>query len=222
MKMKLPFSLFLMTILTITNVQGACLDSWPSSSCAYVVENELCDINEIKTETMSMTVNFGKNCKKTCGHCVQTNYKIIESKYCLWSEDNRGEWFDSSVDAEAYCDDNPLCIGYYRHEDDGMWGSCPSDSTEGVHKGTVLYKKECANSDGLTGFYYSHDGYWSKGFEYQGYKTKVECADTCIHDCVGFNMVLYRSIGLCYHYKNRDDLVSANMRVSRAKAYVKC
>ena len=47
----------------------ACLDSWPSSSCAYVVENELCDINEIKTETMSMTVNFGKNCKKTCGHC---------------------------------------------------------------------------------------------------------------------------------------------------------
>ena len=81
---------------------------------------------------------------------------------------------------------------------------------------------ECANSDGLTGFYYSHDGYWSRGYEYQGSKTKVECADTCIHDCVGFNMVLYRSIGLCYHYKNRDDLVSANMRVSRAKAYVKC
>ena len=72
---------------------------------------------------------------------VQTNYKIIENKYCLWSEDNRGEWFDSSVDAEAYCDDNPACIGYYRHEDDGMWGSCPSDSTEGAHNGTVLYKK---------------------------------------------------------------------------------
>ena len=72
---------------------------------------------------------------------VQTNYKIIESKYCLWSEDNRGEWFDSSVDAESYCDDNPSCIGYYKHEDDGMWGSCPSDSTEGAHNGTVLYKK---------------------------------------------------------------------------------
>ena len=153
----------------------ACLDSWPSSSCAYVVENELCDINEIKTETMSMTVNFGKNCKKTCGHCgknpadkydlcyiikhyraihirikwyiivfitsVQTNYKIIENKYCLWSEDNRGEWFDSVVDAEAYCDDNPSCIGYYKHEDEEVWMSCPSDSTEDVHSGTVLYKK---------------------------------------------------------------------------------
>ena len=80
---------------------------------------------------------------------------------------------------------------------------------------------ECANSDGLTGFYYSHDGFWIKGIEHQGYKTKVECADTCIHDCVGF----VSAAGICYHYKDRDDLVSVNIRhtaYAAYAAYVKC
>ena len=82
---------------------------------------------------------------------------------------------------------------------------------------------ECANSDGLTGFYYSHDGYWSKGYEYQGYKTKVECAETCINDCVGFHSsAANTSTGICYHYKDRVNLVSANMGASAAKAYVRC
>ena len=47
----------------------ACVDSWPSAQCAYVVENELCDATEFKTETMWMYVNYMENCKKTCGHC---------------------------------------------------------------------------------------------------------------------------------------------------------
>ena len=82
---------------------------------------------------------------------------------------------------------------------------------------------ECANSDGLTGFYYSHDGYWSIGYESQGSKTKVECADTCIHDCFGINTYATTSTGACYHYKDRDNLVTANMKFrSYTKAYVKC
>ena len=47
----------------------ACHDSWSSAVCAYVVENEWCDLTEWKTETMWMEWNPMENCKKTCGHC---------------------------------------------------------------------------------------------------------------------------------------------------------
>ena len=47
----------------------ACLDSWPSASCTYVVENELCDPIEFKSGTITMKLNYGENCLKTCGHC---------------------------------------------------------------------------------------------------------------------------------------------------------
>ena len=86
---------------------------------------------------------------------------------------------------------------------------------------------ECDDSDGLTGFYYSHDGYWTGGNEIQGSKTKVECANTCMHDCFGFHTYGTAhgtaSTGSCYHYSNRAILVSANMKsFSNTKAYVKC
>ena len=82
---------------------------------------------------------------------------------------------------------------------------------------------ECANSDGLMGFYYSHDGFWAKGYTYQGSKTKVECANTCMHDCVGINTYATTSTGNCYHYSKRDKLVSADIKInSGTKAYVKC
>ena len=86
---------------------------------------------------------------------------------------------------------------------------------------------ECSNSDGLTGFDYSHDGYWSIGHELQGSKTKVECADTCIHDCFGIHTYDITSTNslhkTCYHYKDRANLVKPNMIFdSNAKAYVKC
>ena len=79
---------------------------------------------------------------------------------------------------------------------------------------------ECTNSDGLTGFYYSHDGYWDPGFEFQGSISKLECANTCMHDCFG---LAFMSTGACYHYSYRADLVVANVKLDpRLKAYVKC
>ena len=84
----------------------------------------------------------------------------------------------------------------------------------------------------MTGFHYSHDGYWERGYIYSGYKTLIECASTCMQDCFGiFAYVEY--VGMfgnydgpvyCYHYSNVVDLVSANVRLkdSRYKAYIKC
>ena len=73
----------------------------------------------------------------------------------------------------------------------------------------------------MTGFYYGHDGYWGTGYEYQGYKTKLECANTCMHDC--FGIVTLASTGACYHYSDRADLVSANVKLDPYfKAYRKC
>merc|ERR1711874_561246 len=52
---------------------------------------------------------------------------------------------------------------------------------------TSICKKGCPNSDGLTGFYHTHDGYWTKDHTLQGSKTKMECANTCTQNCVAFN-----------------------------------
>ena len=80
---------------------------------------------------------------------------------------------------------------------------------------------ECDDSDGLTGFYYSHDGYWNRGYEHQGSITKKECANTCLQDC--FGIITDASNNACYHYSDRANLVSANVRNSSTfKAYVKC
>ena len=82
---------------------------------------------------------------------------------------------------------------------------------------------ECANSDGLKGFYYSHDGIWSTGYEAQGSKTKLECANTCMHDCFGIDTWAFTTTGQCYHYKDRSDLIVENEVIySISKAYLKC
>merc|ERR1711997_888812 len=52
---------------------------------------------------------------------------------------------------------------------------------------TSICKTGCPNSDGLTGFYHTHDGYWTKDHTLQGSKTKMECANTCTQNCVAFN-----------------------------------
>ena len=44
--MKTLFFIFVMTILAGTNVQGACLDDWPSTWCSQVVELEMCDVTD--------------------------------------------------------------------------------------------------------------------------------------------------------------------------------
>ena len=90
---------------------------------------------------------------------------------------------------------------------------------------TILFVA-CENSDGLMGFYYSHDGYWNGVYTSEGVKTKMECANTCMGKgaCVAFNTyATAASTGGCYHYSNRADLVSSNERTNGvATAYIKC
>ena len=91
---------------------------------------------------------------------------------------------------------------------------------------TILFVA-CENSDGLMGFYYSHDGYWRTGSTSEGRKTLMECANTCrgYGGCVAFNTYATAvSTGSCYHYNNRADLVSSNAETNAytTKAYIKC
>ena len=78
----------------------------------------------------------------------------------------------------------------------------------------------------MTGFYYSHDGYWDEGYMYSGYKTKIECANTCTKDCFGIHtyaIANYYYTANCYHYSNRAVLVNTNVKISSgSKAYIKC
>ena len=92
---------------------------------------------------------------------------------------------------------------------------------------TILFVASCENSDGLTGFYYSHDGYWflPGGSTNEGDMTKVECANTCIKraSCVAINTYATASTGRCYHYSNRADFFSSSEWIDPStKAYIKC
>merc|ERR1711953_1119257 len=90
---------------------------------------------------------------------------------------------------------------------------------------TSLCKKGCLNSDGLTGFYHTHAGYWTVGHTSKGIKTRMECANNCTQNCVAFNTHALNtsSKGECYHYSNRSGLITENERLSeRSKAYIKC
>merc|ERR1711936_385695 len=89
---------------------------------------------------------------------------------------------------------------------------------------TSICKIGCQNSDGLRGFYHTHDGYWTEGHTLQGKKTTMECANSCTQNCVAINTYATSSKkGDCYHYTNRTGLVTANERQwAGTKAYLKC
>ena len=81
----------------------------------------------------------------------------------------------------------------------------------------------CEDSDGLTGFYFSHVGQWTGPRKNMGSKTKTECANTCNLGCVAIHTLATNSTGSCYHYNIRGNLVSANEEIHpEAKAYIKC
>ena len=77
------------------------------------------------------------------------------------------------------------------------------------------------------GFYYSHDGKWNGVRTYEGYITKMECANTCKEDCRAFaTRVLTTGVLKCYQYKT---LVATSKVVFEdghiagyRKAFVKC
>ena len=78
------------------------------------------------------------------------------------------------------------------------------------------------NSDGLAGFYYSHDGHWNAKPTNKGEKTKVECANTCLRDCVAISYSTNPADN-CYHYNDEYGLVRAEkITDDRMKSYVKC
>ena len=85
----------------------------------------------------------------------------------------------------------------------------------------------CENSDGLMGFYYSHQGKWKGVSTFEGYTTdRMECANTCMlkGNCVGIHTRETLKTIHCYHYSNRADLVNSNeeMENEHQKAYIKC
>ena len=90
---------------------------------------------------------------------------------------------------------------------------------------TILFVA-CENSDGLMGFYYSHDGYWYGDFTNEGSQTAMECAKTCMGkgSCVAINTYGGAAYtGNCNHYSNRADLISSNEDTyDISKAYIKC
>ena len=90
----------------------------------------------------------------------------------------------------------------------------------------------CRNSDGLSQFNWSHDGYWHEaGASFMGKKDTVsECAEACIQDdkCVAFN---HHWNGArrkdCVHYQNIDKIIDDNKIVSEfsvsvSRAYIRC
>ena len=85
---------------------------------------------------------------------------------------------------------------------------------------------ECNNTDGVFGFYFSHNGKWLYG-KFKGWITKDDCEVSCGNDCIAFsgsdNMVNpYKEE--CYHYYDKNQLVNGNKQynVKRRKSYVRC
>ena len=85
----------------------------------------------------------------------------------------------------------------------------------------------CANSDGLMGFDYSHDGYWNPNDDqldiWKGSKTLLECANECLQDLQDCVAIFFKNHDECYHYSNisahetRPDPGGVD-----PKAYIKC
>ena len=80
---------------------------------------------------------------------------------------------------------------------------------------------DCYHSDSLTGYSFSHEGWWSDGFVLKQHVDNAsECANLCNtnDDCIAFNY-RYGDDKQCVGYKS---LVSKTMRPGISRAYVKC
>ena len=79
---------------------------------------------------------------------------------------------------------------------------------------------DCYDSDGLTGYGFSHEGFWSGGYELKRAYDAYECADLCDKDneCIAFSY-RYGDNKQCIGYKSLG-LVAELPGISRA--YVKC
>ena len=89
----------------------------------------------------------------------------------------------------------------------------------------------CPNSDGLSKFAWSHDGFWTPGGTLNGFKKSAsKCAEACVKDnaCVAIN---YHHSGTspkaCNHYYDRTSLNDRNQKNNEftkpyMKSYIKC
>ena len=78
----------------------------------------------------------------------------------------------------------------------------------------------CLNSDGINGFSFSHDGYFSPGYLSSGTTdTNQACADVCMADplCVAFSR--HQTATSCYMYYEGYGTVRSN---TVDKAYLRC
>ena len=86
---------------------------------------------------------------------------------------------------------------------------------------------ECNNTDGVFGFYFSHNGKWFDG-KFMGWITKDDCEVSCGNDCIAFSGSANRQIHRwpthgkeeCYHYYDKNQLVNGNKQyhVKRTKS----
>merc|ERR1711936_627407 len=132
--------------------------------------------------------------------------------------------FNSKAFFMSRTDNLDLHKGCWIHDSGHVWFNAHVTGSRSSFV-TSLCKKGCLNSDGLTGFYHTHAGYWTVGGIKKGIKTRMECANNCTQNCVAFNTHALNtsSKGECYHYSNRSGLITVNERLSeRSKAYIKC
>ena len=79
----------------------------------------------------------------------------------------------------------------------------------------------CQNSDGLTQFTWSHEGYWQSDMAGHAKKDTIfECAETCLEDdeCVAISY--YPGSQECHYWNDIDG--SNTIKRSEFKAYIRC
>jgi len=90
--------------------------------------------------------------------------------------------------------------------------------------GTALCGQACANSNNVTGFKYSHNGYWG-GFVDVGVLDSVQtCASRCLNDysCKGFSYIKDSSDSKYQHCYQNQQLGDSESTSYSSEAYKKC
>ena len=88
-----------------------------------------------------------------------------------------------------------------------------------IHSFTII--SDCRNSDGLTGYTFSHEGFFKTRYVSSSIKNNAtDCADDCDDDdkCVAFNYE-YDGSNHCYTYHTLSERIYDK---GTNKAYVKC
>jgi len=126
---------------------------------------------------------------------------------------------------KVYTPQGKACDGSSMHADDTTSLCCEDDQHTPCQKAPCKnfdQASSCPNDNGIQGFRYSHNGYWS-GYAYVGYTSSVEdCATKCGDGCSGFSRNEENTHCFAYLYsmsvagENKVTTVHTNV------AYMKC